>query len=195
MDAGYGQQTVLGIAAGSPGEASAVADLLSGLARPAHGELRVLGQDMTTPQGRAAARKRVGVARRLVKARAAFRVRGLVEHAARLAGVASRDRELFAAAVIDRLSLTPWADVSLRAAPEVIARRAVLAAGTVHQPDLLVIDGLLDELAPRERAALADGINELKRDMAMIVAGCEAPALGLVCDEILTLSDGVLLSA
>ena len=32
-------------------------DLLAGIARPAYGELRVLGQDLTTSQGRAVVRR------------------------------------------------------------------------------------------------------------------------------------------
>ena len=80
------------------------------------------------------------------------RVRGLVDHAARLARLPGRDREVLAAAILDRLALTPWADVPLRAAPAVIARRARLAAAAVHQPELLLLDGLLDGLGPRDVA-------------------------------------------
>ena len=53
---------VLGIF-GQPAAASAVVGLLAGLARPAHGELRVLGRNLTTAAGRAAVRPHVGIAR------------------------------------------------------------------------------------------------------------------------------------
>jgi ABC-type multidrug transport system ATPase subunit len=122
----------------------------------------------------------------------AFRVRGLVEHAARLARLPRRDRGPLAAAIVDRLSLTPWADVPMRAAPDVIGRRARLAAATVHQPDLLLIDGLLDDLPPRDSAALADALRDLGRDMTVVATGRDGAALALACGEVLTMADGIL---
>ena len=160
--------------------------------RPGYGELRVLGEDLTTARGRSAVRGRVGVARRAARPQPAFRVRGLVEHAARLAGLPSQDRDLMAAAIVDRLALTPWADVPLRSAPDVICRRARLAAAAVHQPDLLLIDGLLDDLGPGDTIALADVIRDLARDMTVVAVGHDPSALALACAEVLTLADGIL---
>ncbi len=151
-------RTAAGIAVSSHAEGTVVIDLLSGHARPAHGELRVLGEDMTTASGRAAVRARVGVA-------------------------------------LDRLALTPWAEVPMRAAPELICRRARLAAAAVHQPDLLLLDSLLDDLVARDVAALADAIRDLGRDTAIVASGCDQSALGLICDEILTLAYGIIVRA
>ena len=53
-----------GIVVSRAADASAIAGLLSGASRPAYGQLRVLGEDLTTAHGRQAARGRVGVARR-----------------------------------------------------------------------------------------------------------------------------------
>ena len=89
----------------------------------------MLGQDLTTAQGRTAVRRYVGIARVAARPRPGRRVRGLVGHAARVANLPGRDCEVLAAAILDRLALTPWADVPMRAAPPVIARRAKLAAG------------------------------------------------------------------
>jgi len=174
------------------GAAAALVDLLAGLTRPAYGELRVLGEDLTTARGRSAVRGQVGVARRMARPQPAFKVRGLVEHAARLARLPRRDRDPLAAAIVDRLSLTPWADVPMRAVPDVICRRARLAAATVHQPDLLLIDGLLDDLCPRDSAALADAIRDLGRDTTVVAIGREAATLALACGEVLTMADGIL---
>jgi ABC-type multidrug transport system ATPase subunit len=194
MDAPGTGRPALGIAAGRPGAATAVVDLLAGLTRPTYGELRVLGEDLTTARGRAAVRSHVGIARRNARPHSAYRVRGLVEHAARTAQLPSRDRHLLAAAILDRLALTAWADVPLRAAPDAVGRRARLAAAAVHEPRLLLLDGLLDDLGPRDAAALADGVRNLGRDTAIIAAGHDADALALACDEVITLSDGILVS-
>jgi ABC-2 type transport system ATP-binding protein len=188
-------RAVLGILIDQPAQAAALVDLLAGVARPAYGELRVLGHDMATIRGRAAVRRRVGVARRHARPLPAMRIRGLVEHAARLAHPSSRqDRHVLAAAILDRLSLMPWAEVSLRAAPDSIARRARLAAAAVHQPELLLLDGLLDGLAAREVAVLAEAIRDLSRDSGILLAGCDSAALDRACDDVLLLTDGVLIS-
>jgi len=183
-----------GIVVSRAADARAIADLLSGASRPAYGQLRVLGEDLTTAHGRHAARGRVGVARRRMSQPRAGRVRGLVGHAGRLARLPAGDRDLLVASVLDRLALTPWADVPLRAAPELISRRARLAAAAVHQPDLLLLDGLLDGLAPRDQAALADAVRDLARDTAIVAVGQDAKALALVSDQLLSVSRGVLVA-
>lgn len=191
----HGKAT-LGIQIEHPAEASAIVDLLAGMARPAYGELRVLGHDMATIRGRAAVRQRVGVARRNARPLPAMRIRGLVEHAARLASPRRYDRRVLAAAILDRLSLMPWAEVPLRAAPDAIARRARLAAAAVHQPELILLDGLLDGLQQaRDTTALTEAVRDLGRDSAILVVGCDGLALEMACDEVLVLTDGILVSA
>ncbi|MGH3304357.1 MAG: ATP-binding cassette domain-containing protein [Streptosporangiaceae bacterium] len=188
-------RSVLGIQIGHPAQATAIIDLLAGVARPAYGELRVLGHDMATVRGRAAVRRRVGVARRTVRSLPWLRVRGLVAHGARLARHGEADRQLLAAAILDELALTPWADVPLRAVPEAVGRRARLAAAAAHQPELLLLDGLLDGLELRDITALATAIRALSQDSGVVLAGCDGDALRLACDEVLVLTDGVVVPA
>ena len=116
----------------------------------------------------------------------------LCEHAARAAGIHEGDWATRTAAILDRLALTPWADVRLGDAPRAVSRRAGLAAAAVHEPELLLLDRLLDGLAPQERASVAAGVRELTRDTIIIAAGNDATTLRLTCDEVLTLSDGIL---
>ncbi len=59
----------------------------------------------------------------------------------------------------------------------------------------LLADGLLDNLVPREVAALADAIRDLGRDTAIVATGHDAGALRLACDEVLTLSYGIIYRA
>lgn len=194
MDVPLTGRPAIGIAISRDGAGAMVVDLLAGLARPAYGELRVLGQDLTTPQGRAAVRPSVGIARQSSRSQPGFRVRGLVGHAARLARLPGRDRDALAASIMDRLCLTPWADVPLRGVPAVIGRRARLAAASVHEPELLLIDGLLDDLGPRDMASVVAGIRDLGRDTSIIAFGRDRAALALACGEVLTLADGIIIS-
>jgi ABC-2 type transport system ATP-binding protein len=188
-------KAALGIQIDHPADAAAMVDVLAGMARPAYGELRVLGHDMATVRGRTAVRQRVGVARRTARPLPAMRIRGLVEHAARLAGPRRYDRRVLAAGILDRLSLMPWAEVPLRAAPDAVARRARLAAAAVHQPELILLDNLLDGLRPRDMTALTEAVRDLSRDSAILVVGGDGLALELACDEVLVLTDGILVNA
>jgi len=192
VDSPLAGPSALGLLIGQRATASAVVDLLAGLAPPAYGELRVLGEDMRTERGRAAARARIGVVRRGGLIRPGLRIRAVVEHAARRTRLPRRDRSVLAAAILDRLGLAPWAEVPLRTAPELVARRARLAAAAVHQPDLLLIDGLLDGLTPQDAAQLADSIRDIGRDTGIVAAGADADALALTCGEVLTMADGIL---
>lgn len=187
-----GGRLAVGIAAASATQGSALVDLIAGRTRPAHGELRVLGHDLTTAAGRLAVRRRTGVARRAGRPAPGSRVRGVVAREARLT-VPGRERELLTAAILDRLGLTPWADIPVRAAPAVVFRRALLAAAAVHEPDLLLLDGVFDMLGRGEVSSLAASVRDLARDTAIIATGDDPSTLGLVCDEVLTLSDGILL--
>jgi ABC-type branched-subunit amino acid transport system ATPase component len=119
-------------------------------------------------------------------------VRGLVSHAARVANLPGRDCEVLAAAILDRLALTPWADVPMRAAPPVIARLAKLAAAAVHEPELLLIDGLLDGLGPRDTEIVAASVRDLGRDTAIVAIGRDSAPLAMACGEVLTLADGII---
>lgn len=104
-------------------------------------------------------------------------------------------RETARAAVVDLLgglALTPWADVPMRAAPPVIARRAKLAAAAVHEPELLLIDGLLDGLGPRDTENVAASLRDLGRDTAIVATGRDPAALAMACGEVLTLADGII---
>jgi ABC-type multidrug transport system ATPase subunit len=183
--------SALGIWSRRPAASAALIDVLAGHAAPSYGELRVLGQDMSSPGERAAVRHRVGLARP-ARAQPAFRVRGLIEHAARSRPRCRSDRQLMVAAILDRLALTGWADVPLRAAPPGVCRLARLAAAAVHEPSLLLIDGMLDDLAPDDADALAAAIRELERDTAVIAAGRDPASLRMACDEVLELANGVV---
>jgi len=167
-------------------------DLLSGRVSPSYGELHVLGHDMRTPRGRTLVRRQTGVASSHARHPMNPRIRALVDHAARSFIQAGTERPLLVAAIIDRLDLEPWAEVPLHAAPELVARKARLAAACVHQPKLLLVDGILDHLHGRDLATLADIVKDLERDAAVITFGVDAEPLMLACQQVLTLAGGVV---
>ncbi len=185
-------KAALGIATPRSAASSALLDALAGRAGPAYGTLRVLGCDMSTASGRAAVRRQVGTASRTARPMPAIRIRRLVERAARRSGQPGSDAGLLVAAILDRLALMPWAEVALGAAPELIVRKARLAAACVHQPKLLLVDGLLDHLPPLDRTVLADVIRDVERDTAVVAMGIDPATLSLICDQVITLADGIV---
>lgn len=185
----------LGVVTPRSPASSALVSVLSGRSVPAYGYLRVLGHDLTTAVGRAAIRRQVGVASRTARPVPALTVRHLVDRAARRSCQPGSDRHLLVAAILDRLALTPWSQVPLSAAPALIGRKARLAAACVHQPRLLLIDGLLDDLAPLDRTVLADAVRDAERDAAVIAIGTEAQTLSLVCDRLVTLAGGIMIGS
>ncbi len=183
----------LGIVTPRPAAAAALAGLLAGRIAPSHGRILVLGQDLTRLAGRLSVRPRIGVASRTSRTWPTMTIRGLVVRAAKRSGQRRSDSGLLVAAILDRLGLTPWAQVQLRAAPDLIARRARVAAATVHQPELLIIDGLFDQLSPADRVALARTVTEFKRDTAVVVIGRDADTMLLCCDQLVCEADGIVL--
>src|SRR5580658_7914985 len=57
-------RAALGIVTPQPGASAVLVGLLSGRIAPAYGRLRVLGQDMSGPSGRASVRPLIGIAAR-----------------------------------------------------------------------------------------------------------------------------------
>lgn len=182
----------LGIATPRSPASNALIGLLSGRMAPDYGGLRVLGYDMSTRAGRAAVRRQTGIASYASRPLASTRIRTIIDRAARKSGQPGSDRHLLVAAILDRLALEPWADVAIGAAPPLIARKARLAVATVHQPKLLLVDSLLDQLQPLDRTVLADVIRDFTRDTAVIALGADEDALMLVCDRVIKLIGGIL---
>jgi ABC-type multidrug transport system ATPase subunit len=182
----------LGIATPRSPAANALIGLLSGRMAPHYGSLHVLGYDMSTRAGRAAVRRQTGIASHASRPLASTRIRTIIDRAARKSGQPGTDRHLLVAAILDRLGLVPWADVAIGAAPPLIARKARLAVASVHQPKLLLVDSLLDQLQPLDRTVLADVIRDFTRGTAVIAFGTDADALMLVCDRVIELSGSIL---
>ncbi len=217
LDASELSRAALGIVTPRCAASTLLVGLLSGRIAPAYGQLLVLDEDLTTAAGRAKVRSRIGIASRSGFLWPTITVRGLVERAARTHRQPPRqrrpprqqqpprrkqspgqrqsrnDRQLLAAAILDRLALLPWSAVPVRDAPEIVARRARLAAACVYQPELLIIDGLFDQLPVIDRIGLAKTVAELKRDTTVVAIGQDADALLLFCDQVLILTGGIVM--
>ena len=168
---------------------TALLALLAGLVAPARGELSVLGQDLRTCGGRGAIQGRVGLVPPPGRP-GGFTVAGLVTHAAWLMRLPASLRAARVASALERLSLPGWAGSPVTAVPEHVARRAWLAACTVHQPELLLVDGLLDGVTDDDAQTLATCLRNLAANWPIVVAGRDHTRLSLCCPRVLSLHDG-----
>jgi len=180
-----------GIACDGEAGQTALLALLAGQAAPTRGELRVLGADMHTHRGRAEIRRRVALVPPPGRPRG-FTVHGLVTYSAWLLGVRAARRHARVTAALDRLNLAGWANCPVAAVPEDVARRAWLAACTTGEPepDLLLVDGLLDGIKDEDAVTLAACLRTVGAG-ATVLAGRDATRLGLCCGRLCTLTGGI----
>ena len=109
-------------------------------------------------------------------------------------------RTAFGIVIADQLSATALIDVLAGLIRPSYGELRVLGQdmtpgrgrSAVHQPGLLLLDGLLDDLDPRDVTPLADAIRDLGRDTTVVAIGQDPQALGLACGEVLTMADGIL---
>lgn len=179
--------------AGPPGAGkTALIDLLAGLSVPAHGKLWVLGEDLSCPAARAAVRCRIGLVPQPAGRPPGFTVRQLVAHAGWLAGLPGHEQDLAVARALDSLGLTDWANLPVRAVPVVTARLTWLAAASVHEPGLLLLDGILDGIGDRDAACVADAVRDAAMATAVVLTGRDSARLDRACGLVLTLAHGVV---
>ena len=172
---------------------AALLTLIAGLAVPVRGELKVLGEDMRTHRGRAGIRYRVGLVPPPA-GRAGSPCAGLSCMRHGCGGCRRPSAALAVGRAIDRLNLAGWACCQIKAVPEEVARRAWLAACTVHEPDLLLVDGLLDTSRTRTRRLwpVTCGHSVLAR--RCLSRGAMPRGSRLCCPRRLTLTDGIALT-
>ena len=187
-------RTAVGIAGPQGAGKTALTDLLAGLTVPAHGKLRVLGEDLSCPAGRAAVRYRIGLVPQPAGRPPGFTVRQLVAHAGWLAGLPGHEQDLAVARALDSLGLADWANLPVRSVPEGTARLTWLAAASVHEPELLLLDGVLDGMDDRDAVCVADAVRDAAMVTAVVVTGQDPERLERACGHVLTLAQGVLTS-
>jgi ABC-2 type transport system ATP-binding protein len=124
--------------------------ILLGLVRPTRGEALLYGRAPSDP----AARRRVGFLPEQSSLHGFLRAQETLEIFARLHGVPRRERRGRAAALLERLELTPAAKKRVRELSHGMRRRLALGVALVGDPDLLVLDEPTAGMDPlvRERA-------------------------------------------
>lgn len=135
---------------------STVLRLLCGLARPSQGRVTVLGGD---PRRDLSLFGRIGLVPQQEAMFEHLRPLEFVEAAARLLGVPSpRDA---ATAALAEVEVRPGDERPVRALSKGNRQRVKVAAGLVHDPEVLFLDEPLNGLDPRQRLHLIDLVTRL----------------------------------
>jgi ABC-type multidrug transport system ATPase subunit len=158
------------------------------LRRPHVGGLEILGEDTGNASGLRAVRARIGYLPGRCSWAENLSASELVSYAAYYKRVGSEA----ARSILKRLELNEAAGTELRLLPPDVRLRAGLAATCVHEPDLVILDDPLEDLAD-EPATVAELV-PLIRALAptVLVSASRAETLTGWCDRVLTLARGKL---
>jgi len=156
--------------------------LVSGLAAPSQGRVRVLGED---PRESRDIQRRLGVTSEHESTYDLLTGRQLVELAAQLHGVA--DRASAARAALAQVDMEAAADRRVRTYSRGMRQRVKLAAALAHDPELLILDEPLNGADPGHRVEFQELLQRLA------AAGRTILVSSHILEEVETLASRVVL--
>ncbi|WP_307796616.1 ATP-binding cassette domain-containing protein [Actinomadura barringtoniae] len=179
---------VAGVAGPSGVGKSTLLATFATLRRPHVGELEILGADIGNVSGLRSVRARIGYLPGRCSWAENLSASEFVSYAAYYKRVGSEA----ARSILKRLELNEAAGTELRLLPPDVRLRAGLAATCVHEPELVILDDPLEDLAgdPATVAELVPLIRALAP--TVVVSASAAETLTGWCDRVTTLARGKL---
>lgn len=181
----------LGVVGPNGAGKSSLFNLITGVAAPDAGSIKLEGRELVGL--RADVRARLGVARAF-QIPQPFAHLSAYENALAAASFAARlpraQAEREAWAVLERTGLADRADTPAGRLPLLDRKRLELAKGLAARPHLLLLDEIAGGLTEAEVQVLVALVLELKKDVAMIWIEHIAQALMAVADRIMVLNFG-----
>ena len=168
--------------------------ILAGLLHPTAGQVRVLGNDVTTPQGRRAMQSALGYLPQEFGASPDLTGREFLDYIAVLKSVtepALRRRQ-----VDETLALMRLADVAdrrLKTYSGGMKRRLGIAQALLGEPRLLIVDEPTAGLDPEERVRFRNLLAEVAQRCAVILSTHIVEDIGQSCGEMAVLWQGAVL--
>lgn len=168
--------------------------ILAGLLHPTAGQVRVLGNDITTPQGKRSVQSTLGYLPQEFGAPPDLAAWEFLDYIAVLKGVtepALRQRQ-----VDEMLELTRLADVADRRIKTYsggMKRRLGIAQALLGEPRLLIVDEPTAGLDPEERVRFRNLLAEVAQRCAVILSTHIVEDIGQCCGEMAVLWQGAVL--
>ncbi len=165
--------------------------LLAGISRPTRGSLRIRGVDPSTDRVRAL--QRTGALVETPAVPAYVTGSDLLEFVARVRGVASAERRAAVRHAAEVTGVVETLDRPYGALSTGVARRVLLAAALVGDPELLLLDEPTLGLDPAAREDLRRMLRQLaKNGLTLLLSTHLLEDIESVCDRVLFLRDGLL---
>lgn len=157
-------------------------DLVSGLAEPTTGSVRLFGRHVRPADY---PRRRVGVVMQREFVLDGVRVRDYAD----LFAAIYREPD-GAARIVARAGLRGRERVSVERLSGGEAQRLFIAAASVHEPELLLLDEPTAELDPENKAAVGELLRELARRSLVVMTTHDLDEADRLADDVLFLVDG-----
>ncbi len=168
--------------------------ILAGLLQPTSGEVRVFGCDVSTAQGKQAAKAGLGYLPQELGVYPNLTAREFLEYIAVLKGVAGRDeRRRQTNELLDELRIGEVADRPLKTYSGGMKRRVGIAQALLGRPRLLIVDEPTVGLDPEERVRLRNLLAEVARNCTVILSTHIVEDIGQSCGDMAVLYEGRVL--
>lgn len=166
--------------------------MMAGLLRPTSGAVRVLGREISPAH--TDARRLVGLCPQENVLYPDLTARENLTYVAGLYGVARKERNARADALLERLGLAEKARTRASKLSGGMKRRLTVATALVHDPPVVVLDEPEAGLDPQTRVLVRDFLIELKRGKTVILTSHNMDEVQRVADRVAIVDHGKLLA-
>jgi len=167
--------------------------ILAGLLQPTAGQVRVLGHDVTTPQGRLATQSVLGYLPQEFGAYPDLTAPEFLDYIAVLKGITSAPKRR--QQVEEALELMHLSDVAgrrLKTYSGGMKRRVGIAQALLGEPQLLIVDEPTAGLDPEERVRFRNLLAEVAQRCTVILSTHIVEDIGQSCSEMAVLWQGMV---
>ena len=159
-----------------------------------NGEVRVLGEDPSTPAGRVAVRRHLGYVPQETGFPRGFTTFAFVDYLAILKEWSNREhRHEEVRRVIDLVGLGAEATKRVSSLSGGQRRRVVLAQALLGEPDLLVLDEPTAGLDPAQRGRLRDVLGRAGVTATVVISTHQTEDVAALCERVAVLDEGRVL--
>lgn len=156
------------------------------------GSIRADGHSWNEPRDLMTIRRLIGWVPQALDIDRAMRVHDFVSYCGWLRGMHRRDAALAAHEVLERVGLSDRSSDRIRSLSGGMQRRALIAAGLVHSPSLLVLDEPTAGLDVQHRDLVITMLHDLGRDGVAVLLSTHISEDAQAADQIAILSKGLL---
>jgi ABC-type multidrug transport system ATPase subunit len=164
--------------------------VLATVASPASGRVEILDQDMSTHQGRAWARRKLGYLPQEFGYYPGFTVREFVTYMAWLKEMPAAVIAKAVEQAVERVGLARHLDAKIKTLSGGMVRRAGIAQAIVNEPELLLLDEPTAGLDPEQRVELRELLKEAGSAATVIVSTHIVEDVAAACSQVTLMESG-----